>query len=315
MNQYFQVNWVNGMKITSGHFIELENHFIHRIQSSFKGIVSDISYGLTPGSDKDRNTPQFSISFGDNKLKLLHSLYALSPEGHFIQLPADLEFSIAKPISEASSYYLVISIKPFERIPYGLIDEQESPLRFPESISEYQFQLIPHNINAIHSFGGCIVPIGKYLGSTFEEDKSYIPPCTSVQSHPALLELYSTLHITFNELEKKVLELLNEQNIPNRMMLVNLINFFNENKTAFDWYIQHQPPVFLIEKVSKVARIIYYSSEIQKVQLKDELKGVLLGIMNFKYNHLDISKAVANVKLFTDNYLKFLPKQDNVFGV
>lgn len=315
MNQYFQVNWVNGMKITSGHFIELENHFIHRIQSSFRGVVNDLSYGLIPGSDKDRNIPQFSISFGENKIKLLHSLFALSPEGHFIQLPAELEFSIAKPISEASAYYLVISIKPFERIPYGLIDEQESPLRFPESIPEYQFQLIPQNINTNNSFGGCIVPVGKYLGSTFEEDKSYIPPCTSVQSHPALLEAYNTLHAIFNELEKNVLELLSEPNITNRMMLVNLVNFFNENKTAFDWYIPHQPPVFLTEMISKVARIIYYSSEIQKAQLKDELKNLLRGIMSFKYDHLEIAKAVANIRLFTDNYLKFLPKQDNSFGV
>jgi hypothetical protein len=315
MSQYFQVNWVNGMKITSGHFIELENHFIHRIQSSFKGVVNDLSYGLIPGGEKERNVPQFSISFGENKIKLLNNLYALSPDGHFIQLPADLEFSIAKPISEASAYFLVISIKPFERIPYGLIDEQESPLRFPESIPEYQFQLLPHNVNSIHSFGGCIVPIGKFVGSTFEEDKSYIPPCTSLQAHPALQESYNTLRVAFNDLEKKTLELLGEQNIPNRMMLVNLVNFFNENKTAFDWYVPHQPPVFMFEKVNKVARIIFYSSEIQKVQIKDELKNLLQGIMNFKYDHLDISKAVANARLFTDNYLKFLPKQDNVFGV
>lgn len=315
MNQYFQVNWVNGMKITSGHFVELENHFIHRIQNSFKGVVSDLSYGLFPGGEKDRNIPQFSVSFSENKIKLFNNLSALSSDGYFIQLPAGLEFNIAKPISEALSYYLVISIKPFERIPYGMIDEQESPLRFPEAIPEYQFQLLPPNGNAVHSFGGCIIPIGKYIGSSFEEDKSYIPPCTSVQSHPVLLESYSALSVTFNDLEKKILELLNEQNIPNRMMLVNLINFFNENKPAFDWYIPHQPPVFMFEKVSKVARIIYYSSEIQKAQLKDELKSLLRGIMNFKYDHLEISKAVANAKLFTDNYLKFLPKQDNVFGV
>jgi hypothetical protein len=315
MNPNYQVNWINGMKITSGHFIEMENHFIQRIQSSFRGVVNNISYGLVPVGDLEENIPQFSLSFSENKIRPLHTINAITPDGYFIYLPANLEFSIAKPLVEAAAYYLVISIKPFERIPHGLINEEESPLRFPSVIAEYQFSLVPQNINTLHILGNCMIPVGKYSGTTFNEDKSYIPPCTSIQAHPVLLELYNTLHITFNDLEKKVLELLGKQNISNRLMLVNLINFFNENKTAFEWYIPFQPPVFLIETISKVARIIYFSSEIQNLPFKEDLKVILQALISFEYNHLEIGKAVSFVKSFTDNYLRFLPKSDNVFGV
>jgi hypothetical protein len=315
MSQNFQVNWVNGMKITSGHFIELENHVIQRMQNSFRGVVNNLSYGLVPGGELEENIPQFSISFSENKIRPLHAINAITPDGYLIQLPANLEFSIAKPLAEAAAYYLVISIKPFERVPYGLINEEESPLRFPSVIPEYQFSLIPQNINTLHILGNCMVPVGKYSGTTFNEEKSFIPPCTSIQAHPALLELYNTLHITFNDLEKKILELLGKQNISNRMMLVNLISFFNENKTAFEWYMPFQPPVFLIETITKIARIIYFSSEIQNMPIKEDLKVLLQGLISFEYNHLEIGKAVANARSFTDNYLRFLPKSDNVFGV
>jgi hypothetical protein len=315
MNQNFQVNWVNGMKIASGHFIEMENHFIQRLQSSFRGVVNNIAYGMIPGGDLEENIPQFSISFSENKIRPLHPVQAITADGYLIQLPANLEFSIAKPLTEAAAYYLVISVKPFERVPYGLINEEESPLRFPSVIPEYQFSFVPQNINTLHILGNCMVPVGKYTGTTFSEDKSFIPPCTSIQAHPALLETYNSLHITFNDLEKKIMELLGKPNISNRMMLVNLINFFNENKTAFEWYIPFQSPVFLVETVCKVARIMYFSSEIQGVQIKEDLKVILQALISFEYNHLEIGKAVSYVKSFTDNYLRFLPKSDNVFGV
>jgi len=303
------------MKIASGHFIDLENHFIHRIQSSFKGVINNLTYGLYPRGELNESIPQFSISFAENKIRPVRDIFALTPDGYLISLPANLEFSIAKPLTEAAYYYLVIGIKPFERVPFGLIDEGENPLRFPDVIPEYQFSLVPQNLNTLHSLGNCVVPVGKYSGLTFDEDKSYIPPCSSIQVHPALLECYNSLHLTFNELEKKVVELLGKQNVANRMTLINLLNFFNENKTAFEWYVPFQPPVFLVESVVKVARIIYYTSEIQNAPLKDDVKSLLQGIMSFEYNHLEIAKAVGMAKTFTDNYQKFLPKLDNIFGV
>jgi len=278
-------------------------------------MVTPLSYGLLPGEEKDWNIPKFSISFNENKLRSLSSFCALSPEGYLVEIPANLEFSLAKPITEASSYYLVISIKPFERVPYGLLNEEESPLRFPESIAEYQFQLVAREANTLHSVGNCVVPVGKFFRSNFDEDKSYIPPCARINAHPALMEIYNSLHAAMNDLEKKVLEMLSEPNISNRIMLVNLLNFFTDNKTEYDWNLQYQPPVYLFEMVNKLARTIYYSSSIQNSHYNEQLTNILQGIMTYKYDHLEIGAAITNVKQFTENYLKFLPKQENIFGV
>lgn len=315
MKHHFQVNWVNGMKITSNHFIELENHFVHRIQNSLKGMVTPFSYGLLPGDNSGWDIPKFSISFNENKLRSLTSFSAVTPEGFLIEIPANLEFSLAKPITEASSYYLIISIKPFDRVPFGLLNEEEKPLRFPDSIAEYQFQLVARDVSTLHTVGDCVVPVGKFFRSNFEEDKSYIPPCSRVNAHPALMEMYNSLHAVFNDLEKKVLEMLGEQNISNRIMLVNLLNFFSEHKIAFDWHMLYQPPIYTFEMVNQLARTIYYSSSIQNSHYNDQLNNVLHGIMANRYDHLEIAASIANVRQFTDNYLKFLPKQENIFGV
>lgn len=315
MNQYFQVNWVNGMKITSGHFVDLENHFISRIQNSIGGVINNLSYGLVPSREKNESKPEFKISFTDNKIKVLNTFCALTPEGDIIQIPANLESAINKPLTEAPAHYLVISMNPYQRVPYGEINEQESPLRFPDALPEYQFNFLPQLDNINHSFGNSIVAVAKYTGSTLEEDKSYIPPCTSVQSHPVLIELCNKVQTGFTDLEKKVLDSLRKPNVTNRMMLNNLVNFFNENKAAIDWYVPFLPPVFLAEIICKSARIIYYSSEIQNIAINDELKTLLQNIIRFNYNHLEIGKVVAIAKSFLDNYMKFLPTTDNVFGV
>ena len=315
MKHYFQVNWVNGMKISSNHFIELENHFVHRVQNSLKSLINPLNYGLMPGENAEWSLPKFIISFNENKLRSLSSFSALTPEGYLIEIPANLEFSLAKPITEASVYYLVVSIKPFERVPYGLLNEEESPLRFPNSMPEFQFQLIARDINTIHTLGDCVIPVGKFFRSNFDEDKSYIPACTSISAHPALMDIYNAFQATLNDLEKKILEMLGEQNISNRTMLVNLLNYFTEHKAGFDWQIIYQPPVYLFEMINKLARTIYYSASVQNNHYNENLTNILQNIIAFRYDHLEIASGLPLFRQFNDNYLKFLPKQENIFGV
>jgi hypothetical protein len=315
MKQYLQVNWVNGMKITSGHFIEMENHFIDRIQHTVSGCINDLSYGLLPVREKETNVPSFLLSLGSNKIKVLQDLSLITPSGNLIQLLSNMEVDILKPASESETYFLVVSVSPFERTPYGEINENETPLRYPHSIPEYHFELLPLHQNLNHVFGEDIVPLAKYNGSFFEEDTSYIPPCTSIQAHPALIEIYNTAMKTMAELEKVVPELLKKQNITNRMLLIDLTHFLDQNKAAMDWYLPYMPPVFLLEKINQVARIIRSSVEIQKIQIKDELKSLLQEIIAFNYDHLDIAKSVKMIKSFTENYVKLLPRDENVFGV
>jgi hypothetical protein len=313
MQNLYQVNWVNGMKIAATHFAEAENHFIHRIQHSIQAGLTPFSYGLF--SNGETELPRFNISFNENKIRSLSAFSAITPEGFLIEIPANMEFSFGRPTTEASSYFLVVSVKPFERVPYGQLNEDESPLRFPQSIPEYHFQLVSRDAKVIHTLGDCVVPLGKYSRSNFEEDKSYLPPCSSVRSHPTLVATYNAISAMMNDLEKRVFEGLSEQNVGNRMMLLNLVNFFNTHKVEFDWKLLYLPPIHLFELMNKLARIILYSSSVQNVHFNDQLTSLLQSLINNKYDHLDAGIGLPAIKQFTENYTKFLPKQDNIFGV
>jgi hypothetical protein len=112
-----------------------------------------------------------------------------------------------------------------------------------------------------------------------------------------------------------VFEGLSEQNVGNRMMLLNLVNFFNTHKVEFDWKLLYLPPIHLFELMNKLARIILYSSSVQNVHFNDQLTSLLQSLINNKYDHLDAGIGLPAIKQFTENYTKFLPKQDNIFGV
>jgi hypothetical protein len=315
MNQYYQTNWINGMKIHSGHFIDLENHFISRIRNTASSFINDISYGIIPVGDIRTNYPRFSISLSQNKIRVLNNFIMTTPGGEVVQVPEKLEFPINRPTEEASFYYLVMKVSSYSRMPFGDLNEQENPVRYPNSIPEYEFHFLPPNPSVLHSFGNSVIPVGKYTGSSLDEDLSYIPPCADIRSHINLYDLYKDILSSFNELERKVLDLVKNPKMPNRPLLVELISFLDYNKTAVDWYLVYQPPVFLFEKVQQLAKIFLTYYEISSVQIKDDLKSMLKEMANHHYDHLEIYKSVVIARNFLKNYMRLLPKIENIFGV
>jgi hypothetical protein len=315
MNQYYQVNWMNGMKIHSGHFIDLENHFISRIQLTASSFINDISYGILPNDDINANYPRFSISLSQNKLKVLNSFVMTTPAGALAMVPELLEFPISRPGEDASYYYLVMKVRPHSRMPFGEVNEQENPVRYPNSAPEYEFHFLSPNPNTLHSLGNLIIPVGKYIGTSLDEDLTYIPPCADIRSHTVLYDLYKDTHSCFNELERKVYDLIKNPKMPNRPLLIDLISYLNYNKTAIDWYLLYQPPVFLFEKLTQLAKIFITAHEIHSMPIRDDLKSMLKEMINLNYDHLEIYKSVSLSKNFLKNFMRLLPKIENIFGV
>jgi hypothetical protein len=313
MDHYFQVNWVNGMKVTSGHFLELENHFINRSQILAKGYVNPVNYGLLPTGDKEKASTRFSLLLREEKIRIHQDLLAVTPDGYLVQIPANADFHLARPADNPPPYYLVLTVDSYSRLPFGEINEQENPLRYPFAIPEYHFQFLPVQGNTFHALGNTILPIAKFPNSSMEEDRSYIPPCASIQSSPTLVSFYNDMLESLLKLEKTAYSLLGARVVTHKSLLMNLVGFFNRNKAALEWYIPYLPPVFLFEKVVEAASIFYTYNEVElKSAREDELSRVLPKIVNLKYNHLDIIAAVNICRTFTDSYSKFLKESSSI---
>ena len=305
MNQYYQVNWINGMKINSNHFIDLENHFIGRIQDSASGFINELNYGWIPQQEQAGSSPLFSISLHQNKIKILRGFSALSSGGFLFQVPPNLEVSFTRPSDpEAKSYYLTITARPGTRSAFGKINDQESPLRVPFAIPEFQFDLMPQNEFVIHSLGREVMPIGKFMGPSFDEDRGYLPPCTSIQSSGILTDLCKEVQLAFSDLETKLGELQKRTYNRDSAMLTNLVTFFHLHRTAIDWYLPYQPPIFMMEKIVQFTRIIHRTHE---VEYKDNIRKLINRIMEFRYDHLELMRMVDLARSFAKNSSDLLP--------
>jgi predicted component of type VI protein secretion system len=310
MKSFYQVNWINGMKINAGHFIDLENHFISRIQQSISGSVNDLTYGLIPSAEQGPIARRFQLYLKENKIRILHDFAVISPEGFLFQIPANQEFELTSPAGEFSFFNLVIIANPYSRKPIGEINSQESPLRHPDSVPEFRFDWLPQQHPAVHILARDIIPVGRFSVSTFDEDLSYIPPCVSVNAHPVLFQFYKKVQDSFTKLEVRILEQMRKSNLnaSSRAMLVNLMDFLNLQKTSVDWYLPYQPPVMMFEKIHQLARVLFYSIDFQKIQIKDNLRAMLVSMLGFKYDHLDITQAVEVCSNFLNQFMELLPK-------
>ena len=305
MNQYYQVNWINGMRITADQFIELENHFIYRMQSTFRGYVNALNYGLVTGVDENISIPHFTLSLSHDRVTIVNGFVALTPEGHLVQIPSGMEFPVYMPNVQSDWYYLVVSARPYKRTAFGKIDERESPARYPYAMQEYRFEFFAPNKAHFHLIENNMIPIGLYNGIAFEEDKTYIPPCTSIQAHPVLLNLYKTFQETFSEMERKIITLLKTKDHAQNQMLANLLGFFSQQKTAIDMVVPYQPPCFLVEKTQQIARIIHYANKLKNIDALED-------IVEFRYNHFAIKKSVDMVSQFLKTYSRFLPDDSRI---
>ncbi|HNY01368.1 MAG TPA: hypothetical protein PKG48_02210 [Bacteroidales bacterium] len=300
MNENYQVNWINGMKITADHFIGMEDHFIHRVQQTVRGLVHPLNYGLVPGNDENVSLPHFSVSFNKDRLTVLHGFTALSPEGHLFQVPGNQDFPLSQPQVQSEWYYLIVSGRPFSRAPFGTIDTQENPARYPYAMQDFRFEFFAANRDQLHVLEPNTIPLGRYHGSSFEEDKTYIPPCTSIQAHPELISLYKVFQESFSELERKIITLVRSKDHQNNPLLAQLIGFFGNHKTAIDQELPYLPPYALFEKAQQAARIFHYYYKIQN-------REALNDIVDFRYNHFDIRRAADVIYSFIRSHQQFLP--------
>ena len=91
-------------------------------------------------------------------------------------------------------FYILASVNPFEKIPFGEIDSEEIPPRHPFTKPNYRIELVETSILNSSYSGGNYLVLGKVAikSGIAQIDNNFIPPCTSVQSHPKLVEYYNT---------------------------------------------------------------------------------------------------------------------------
>src|SRR3989337_1744281 len=131
MQEYLPVNWTDGMKINKTHFIASENAFNYQLAQNTGSLLNEYNYGLL--ADKTINGGGLKLFLSiDNQQQVqlrIQKCKAITIGGYYIRFEEDTalhgnnllspRLNLSVPFSDlkgkASSYYIVISVNPYNR--------------------------------------------------------------------------------------------------------------------------------------------------------------------------------------------------------
>jgi len=280
--KHFAINWVDGMKVSQKHLNDQDNFLIDTIRDGNSLGITNYNYGLLPLSNEFTDKTIFDVhNTATNDVQLfIKNCSAVTLAGYRLELK-DRRVSVkslAKSLNLDENqmdgeYYILISVNPFDKVPFGDIDPEEIPPRHPNSHANYHIELLPvSSLNSNHSGGNYLV-VGKvdFKGNIAQVNTNFIPPCTSIQSHPVLIDYYNGYAKSIGNLQQyafKIIQKASHKN-QNTALALNvkalcnvLVNTFGDMYFQFRNIIPYQPPVFLIETFAKLALRMYNSTQI-----------------------------------------------------
>ena len=279
--KHYAVNWIDGMKISREHLVQQEDFIIDTIRDANSVGVNSFNYGLLPYSDTYGDKRIFEIqSTATNDAQLIiKKLSAVTLAGHRIEIN-DYKVnirSLAKELDTESSesngdYYILASVNPFDKVSFGDIDPEEIPPRHPFTKAHSKIELIETTLLSSGSSGGNFIILGKVAlkSGIAQIDENFIPPCTSVESHPKLVEYYNQYSQSMSNLRLYAFKILQKVAHKNqnteladnvKTICKTVIKHIGENYFQFKNMVYYQPPIYLMNVFSKLALHLYNDTQ------------------------------------------------------
>jgi len=334
--KYYNVNWVNGMKIRKDHFIQQENAFEDKLKDGAACFLNSYNYGLLPLWGN--NETSFKVISKISNQKFLNvsvfQLRALTQGGARIEVlesrkPAEFSIDLTEEIEagkkeENVTFYIMLTIDLFSKEPFGEMETEEEPPRYPFSNSSLRLNLIAEKQVAREG----VIPFSLFIGKIFirpdrlELSEEYLPACMTVRSHSRLISFHSIIEKFYNQLELNFLSIIRKIKEKNQDATLavsvlelsqNLLTFISANNGIIRWHSIDQPPLQLFENIASFARIIRNTIDSNTETKKEELlnyftnwselkqgdfEKLLIYCINFEYNHNDISNNLDQFSEF-----------------
>lgn len=335
------VNWVDGMKISKDHFVDSDRHFHDLIRDNASIHLTNYNFGLLPSST-GKNT--FEIQIHENAANTIEAKLrycdAITPGGFRISVDAqqyDMPTFVASikgssdhsvNNNEVSWYEVILIADPYTRVPVGSPSLEENPPRHPYSDNRYTVQIVASDQLNIRELGAYYMVLGriKNTGGNLSVLTSYIPPCTTITSHPALIQNYEAFAGSLQNLQGislKIIRKIHEKNKPssiakNFMILCKDLTAYTSNVYySFKNEMPHQSPIYLVGCFSSLANTLYTTLQCINPDEKEELlkyifewcditpndqEQALLGALEVRYNHYNIAESLLAIRQFLNMF-------------
>jgi hypothetical protein len=337
-DKYLPVNWMDGMKINKAHFIAENNALVYQLARTVSGLLNNYNYGLLPGKYGNVNLSLFVSADNQQQVQVrLQKCMAITSGGYIIcfdednngktlsvQIP-DLSISFEKLKGKSIIYYVVLTVNPYARLPFGKMDPEETPQRLPYVGPAYTLHLVPLKDACEQTIGDFQFVLGRLTVNEQKVllDENYIPPCCCINSHNDLQEIHASIENFLEKMELYALQIIQkilQKKQMNDMALIvqklceQVCVFTSLHLNDFKQLNQNQPPVFLINTVASFARIIkntfdfYIGSGKEELMNycvewcdinQGELEGAMIELSNHRYDHLNINDSIEKISAFT----------------
>lgn len=341
----FPVNWVDGMKVHKGHFLQEANATFDHIRDAISVRTDAVNYGiLPPDAPNDKPSLKFwveasnqnsisvkimecqAITYGGIRISITDK--EQEPFFQTVQIPEEL----TKGDLPSNKYiYLLLTVNPYQKVPFGEIDPEEEPPRYPFTDKEYRLSILGEEELAQESSSYQLV-IAKlnYQNGLVESKSDYVPPCISLKSHPILMEQHlqvvnyllglehSSLQIIRKILSKKQNNLL-AQIV--KHICENILAYLATNISVIKEASIHHSPFEMLAILAGLGRTIKNTIERYHGIGKEELLNYLSDwldmtqvdferlsshIMNINYNHQDCQESLQRS-------LHYMNRMDTLF--
>ncbi|WP_296151299.1 hypothetical protein [uncultured Flavobacterium sp.] len=336
--KHFPVNWIDGMKISKIHFLGMQENVDEAVKEAVSVQLTSINYGLLPIMGNSNSIKMNLIVDNHKLLKVkIDECRAITSNGFRIEIDKETDSGLDSSLTYPEAVHAIlpgekigllacISVNNKKRIPFGELDPDENPPRYPFTQPEYLLHLIPEeNIRKENGLGNSFLTIGRIMVSDTETsiDESYIPPSTTVNSHASLLEDYTDLDKFYGQIEiyaNQISQKINSKNQNNILSQLlesicdKTLNYLGHEINAFRWFTPNRPPAYMYNSVIAFARIIKNHIDSRSGSGKEELLNyfsewcnisqgdfelLFNETINIGYNHSQIDKTSSQVFKFT----------------
>lgn len=328
------VNWADGMPVNKEHFIQQEDHFTNRLCEYQSYRLNRTNYGLLPFRKGEPVSGDFSITelvTGTLEVRLKRC-HALTAGGYLIdyssgdddELTDTFHISIDETEEKEQKWDVILMADPFEHLPSGIPDEKELSPRQPDALPRYALSVQPAGQTDGNELGRHFLLIGRLRrnGNRCEVDGNFIPPCTSMSSHPDLKNYYKKFGQLIDSIEKASFDILakvenadkqTELAVNIGMLCRHVMQYISDIYFSYRNEGQYFTPLHFLNVFSTLAHHLYVCLGFMSKEEKEELlkyfyewngispgayEGLLRENCGQLYNHHDIRLLMVTTERF-----------------
>ncbi|MCZ4223962.1 hypothetical protein [Pedobacter rhodius] len=328
--KYKSINWINGMKLSSDHFTLNDLYLQDFVRDAVSINVNNANYGFLPPFSGYNSSHDIEITEkATNHIEIrVRYCNAITPEGcHIDILQSDAMDNLVHNHyfgqSEPRNYVILLVVNPFARVPAGIPDPEENPLRYPELAKSYSIVVLPENEIAGQLPDNYFLTIGQvyYENGKLTIKRDYIPPSSTITSHPALIRYYEAFSTLLNDLQLASFRIIDKtgrenttalgQNI--RLISIKLVDYIATIFYEYRNVAYRESPAKLTGYFSSLAHIFFTAIKLINPKEREELlkyfyewkdvtpgnfEELLAKTIELVYDHKQISLSMLTVNDF-----------------